>query len=64
MNDLRGWRTVIINSVSALVGVAAAFGIVLPETLGADVAGAAVAVVNVMNIIIRAFTSTPIGKQS
>jgi len=68
---LKGYRTVLVNAVIALVGVLTAFGVVpidqLPsaETLTANfdaVIGGVAVIVAGVNFVLRMVTSTPVGK--
>jgi len=67
MKFLQGYRTIIVNLLVAVLGVlAAAFpgaSFPSPEELGVTVdqfVGALIAVVAIINVILRAVTSTPV----
>ena len=62
METLKGWKTVLTNGLLVIAGVLAQLGVVLPETFADDVTGIVVASVGVINIVLRAFTNSPIGK--
>jgi len=63
METLKGWKTVVTNGLLVVAGTLAQFGVVLPETFADDVTGATVAVVGLINIFLRAITTSPIGKK-
>lgn len=56
---MKGWRTVIFNSIFAVLGVLEAtdwIDIVSPE-----MAPIIVAIVGIVNVVLRKYTNTPIG---
>ena len=60
MHILKGWNTVIFNVLAAIFGVLELtdFTNIIP----ADYQGAVVAVIGFVNVLLRARTNTPIGR--
>lgn len=56
---MKGYKTLIVNTVAALVAVGAIFGVVIPQD---DSTAVTAGVLAVINIVLRVMTSTPVGK--
>jgi hypothetical protein len=61
-NDMKGWRTLLVNSGIAAFGVLEATD--WSTMLGSDGAGWAVTGIAVANIVLRSLTTSPVGKPS
>jgi hypothetical protein len=61
-NDMKGWRTLLVNSGVAAFGVLEATD--WTALLGSDSAGWAVTGIAVANMVLRSITTTPVGKPS
>lgn len=73
LSQLKGYRTVIVNVVVAVMGILVAFGVipaaesVSPEVVGTNVdafIGAIATIFGIVNVILRVFTNTPVGSKS
>jgi hypothetical protein len=60
---MKGYKTLVYNGILLLVGLAEMAGLTFPDSFADDLNGAVLAVVGVIGIILRAITTTPIGKQ-
>lgn len=58
---MKGWRTIIINSAIAVGGVLAAVN--WSDVVGVEYAGIVATVVSLVNMGLRATTTTPIGQR-
>ena len=58
--SLKGYRTLLLNAAAALVGVAQSFDWV--DALGSRPAGLVVLALSLANMVLRAFTTTPLGE--
>jgi len=57
----KGWKTIILNAVVAVFGVLEATDWV--NTVGSDKAGIVATVLAVVGMVLRYFTTTPLGKK-
>ena len=57
---MKGWKTLTTNGAVLLVALAAMIGVELPVELASEAVVGAVAIVN---IVLRFFTTTPVGKK-
>ena len=65
LNSLKGYRTVIVNTIIAAIGLLAAFGVIPdPGNVAADtetVVGATMVLISAANFVLRIFTDTKVG---
>ena len=59
---MKGYKTLLFNGIIFLTGLAEMSGMVLPESFASDVNGAALALIGVVGVALRAVTNSPIGK--
>lgn len=75
LNSLKGYRTIIVQAVLALLGVLVALGIVsasdaagiTAESIGQQfdtAVGGAIVITSVIGLLMRLVTNTPVGKKS
>lgn len=62
MNAVKGYKTILFNAILVVTGLAAEFGVALPENFAQDLNGAILSSIGVIGIILRAITTTPMGK--
>ena len=63
-NLMKGYRTLTFNALVFLVGVLDMMGVALPENFAADLNGAILAIVGAVGVVLRALTTTKIGKSA
>lgn len=61
MDKLKGWKSVLFNTLVAAVGGLQLLGMDLPGDFADDLNGAILAVVGVIGVFLRAVTDTPVG---
>lgn len=59
---MKGWRTIAVNCAIAVVGVLAAVN--WSDVAGAEYAGLVAAGISIVNMGLRAITTTPIGQSN
>ena len=60
---MKGYRTIIANILMAVVSIAAIWGIDIPAEAQQQIVTGIVAVIGVVNLILRSVTTTPIGRK-
>ena len=60
LSNLQGYRTIIVNVVAALVGVASMLGVVVPQD---DSTAFTAGLIAFANILMRLKTTTPVGEK-
>jgi hypothetical protein len=59
---MKGYKTVLFNGVLMAVGLAEMAGASLPDNFANDLNGALLAIVGLVGVILRAYTTSAIGK--
>lgn len=62
MPNMKGFRTVIANVLTALVSIAAIYGIDIPPEQVDEVALGIVSAFSILNVVMRSITNTPMGQ--
>lgn len=62
MPNLKGFRTVIANVLTALASIAAVYGIEVPPEQVDEITIGIIAAFTVLNTVMRSVTNTPMGK--
>lgn len=72
LENLKGYRTIVVNVTVAILGLLVALGIIpVAETISAEqvssnidaVFGAVAVVTGAVNVVLRVFTNTPVGEK-
>ena len=60
---MKGYRTLIVNVIAVVASMAGLYGIDIPAETQAEIATGIIALLGVVNLAMRAVTTTPIGKK-
>ena len=60
---MQGYKTLVTNLLITLAGLLAQFGIVIPTEHIQSAVGGVIALIGIVNIVLRFFTKTPVGKK-
>ncbi|TQV80310.1 hypothetical protein [Denitrobaculum tricleocarpae] len=60
---MKGYRTVVMNVLMALAAIGAVFGIEIPPEDLDTVAAGIISAIGIINVVLRAMTTTPIGEK-
>lgn len=63
MPDLTGYRTLIVNALMLLVGIGSLWGFNIPADSIDKLATGIIALMTIVNVIMRMITTTPFGKK-
>lgn len=60
---MKGYRTLIVNLIAVAASMAGIYGIDIPAETQAEIATGIVALLGVVNMVLRTVTTTPVGKK-
>ena len=60
---MKGYRTIITNVLMVVASVAAIWGIEIPPEMIEEVVSGIIAVIGLVNLFLRAITTTPVGQK-